>query len=131
MDNRKDNQYYINKIVSDLSFLIKHTEGLTQEDLEANEILIDSVMFRLIQISESSDKLTDEFKSTHNTIPWRAMKGLRNRIVHEYGNVNLSIVYNTVTQDLPMLLIDLTEITKRFSALLNFFNIKQERKQDA
>lgn len=112
MDNRKDNQYYINKIVSDLSFLIKHTEGLTQEDLEANEILIDSVMFRLIQISESSDKLTDEFKSTHNTIPWRAMKGLRNRIVHEYGNVDLSIVYNTVTQDLPMLLIDLTEITK-------------------
>ena len=100
MDNRKDNQYYINKIVSDLSFLIKHTEGLTQEDLEANEILIDSVMFRLIQISESSDTLTDEFKSTHNTIPWRAMKGLRNRIVHVYGNVNLSIVYNTVTQDL-------------------------------
>lgn len=112
MDNRKDNQYYINKIVSDLLFLIKHTEGLTQEDLEANEILIDSVMFRLIQISERSDKLTDEFKATHNTIPWRAMKGLRNRIVHEYGNVDLSIVYNTVTQDLPMLLIDLTEITK-------------------
>lgn len=112
MDNRKDNQYYINKIVSDLTFLIKHTEGLTQEDLEANEILIDSVMFRLIQISESSDKLTDEFKSTHNAIPWRAMKGMRNRIVHEYGNVDLSVVYNTVTHDLPKLLLDLTEIAK-------------------
>lgn len=63
MDNRKDNQYYVKKIITDLEFIIEHTEKLTQTDLEDNEILIDSVMFRLIQISENSDKLTDEFKA--------------------------------------------------------------------
>lgn len=110
MDNKKTDQYYIKKIVTDLQFIMDHTAGLTQEELEENEILVDSVMFRLIQISENSDKLTDAFKQTHSSIPWRAVKGMRNRIVHEYGNVDLAIVYDTVNRDLPELLRELKEI---------------------
>ena len=110
MDNRKDNKYYIEKIIQDLSFIIKHTEGITQEELENNEILADSVMFRLIQVSENSDRLTQDFKSYHRTIPWRAMKGMRNRIVHEYGNVDLGMVYDTINKDIPQLLRELENI---------------------
>ena len=110
MDNLKNDHYYIRKIITDLSFVIKHTEGLSKDELENNEILIDSVMFRLIQIAENSDKLTDDLKQQHTTIPWRAMKGLRNRIVHEYGNVDLSVVYDTVKNDIPYLLHVLEEI---------------------
>ena len=63
MDNKKDNKYYVQKIVTDLAFIMKHTSGLTPEELDSNEILLDSVMFRLIQISENSDKLTADFKA--------------------------------------------------------------------
>ena len=107
MDNKKSDQYYISKIVNDLKFIIAHTEGLSKEQLEENEILLDSTMFRLIQVSENSDRLTENFKQCHPTIPWRAIKGLRNRIVHEYGNVDLSVVYDTVDRDLPQLYADL------------------------
>lgn len=110
MDNKKTDRYYVKKIVTDLTFILAHTEGLSQNQLEENEVLVDSVMFRLIQVSENSDKLTDAFKQQHPAIPWRAMKGLRNRIVHEYGNVDLSIVYDTVREDIPSLLRDLEEI---------------------
>lgn len=112
MDNRKDNRYYIKKIVTDLAFVLNHTEGLTQDELENNEILVDSVMFRLIQISENSDKLTDDFKDHFASIPWRAMKGMRNRIVHEYGNVDLAVVYDTVKNDIPELLRELKGIVE-------------------
>lgn len=104
MDNKKDNAYYVKKIVTDLAFVLEHTKGLTQQELEENEILVDSVMFRLIQVSENSDKLTTEFKAFYSTIPWRAMKGMRNKIVHEYGNVDLAVVYSTITNDIPELL---------------------------
>ncbi len=110
MDNIKDNSYYIQKIITDLGFICKHTQKLTQQELESNEILVDSVMFRLIQIAENSDKLTDEFKAYYGTISWRAMKGMRNRIVHDYGRVDLSVVYETVNKDLPELLGELKEI---------------------
>lgn len=110
MDNKKDNVYYIKKIVADLNFVIAHTENITEEQLGENEILLDSVLFRLIQISESSDKLTEAFKAQFSNIPWRAIKGMRNRIVHEYGDVDLSVVYSTVKEDLPSLLKELTSI---------------------
>ncbi len=110
MDNKKDNQYYIKKIVTDLAFIIEHTSKLTQNELENNEVLVDSVMFRLIQVSENSDKLTDNFKEGHADIPWRAMKGMRNRIVHEYGNVDLAVVYDTIKNDIPKLLCQLENI---------------------
>ncbi|MBQ6067606.1 MAG: DUF86 domain-containing protein [Clostridia bacterium] len=103
MDNRKDDHYYLRRIVTDLGFIMAHTGGITEEQLKADEVLLDSVMFRLIQVSENSDKLTDAFKTSHAEIPWRAMKGLRNRIVHEYGSVDLTVVYDTVKVDIPEL----------------------------
>lgn len=110
MDNIKNNKYYLNKIITDLAFIVAHTENLSKKELECDEVLIDSVMFRLIQISENSDKLTDEFKLQHNNIPWRAVKGMRNRIVHEYGNVDMFVVFDTVEKDIPELLAELQVI---------------------
>ena len=103
MDNKKDNNYYINKIVLDLDFIIAHSKDVSYDEFCSNEILVDSMMFRLIQISENSEKLTEKFKEEHNNIQWRAMKGLRNRIVHEYGAVDLTIIYDTLLKDIPKL----------------------------
>ena len=103
MDNIKNDKYYIEKMLKDIRFLIEKTAGITLEDLTANEVLCDSVLFRLIQISENSNKLTPVLKECHKSIPWQAIKGMRNRIVHEYGDVELSIVYQTVIEDIPQL----------------------------
>ena len=110
MDNKKDNRYYLQKVVMDLTFICEHTNGLSREELEDNEVLVDSCLFRLIQVAENSDKLTAEFKAGYSAIPWRAMKGMRNRIVHEYGSVDLSVVFDTVMNDIPQLLTLLKEI---------------------
>ncbi len=103
MDNIKNDAYYVGKILKDLRFIISNTQNLTLKELENNEILCDSILFRLIQISENSLKLTPEFKEIHKNISWQAMKGMRNRIVHEYGDVKLDIVYQTVKQNIPEL----------------------------
>ncbi len=101
MDNVKNNKYYIDKILVDLEFLTKHTQGLTKEEIESNEILLDSIMFRIIQISENSSKLTELFKEQNKIIPWASLKGMRNRIVHDYGEVDYSIIIDTVLEDIP------------------------------
>ena len=72
--------------------------------MNANEVLLDSMLFRMIQLSENAKKLSDEYKLMHGKIPWNAMSGLRNRIVHDYGNVDLKVVYETLKNDIPELL---------------------------
>ena len=101
MDNAKDDKYYANKIRDDFQFIIKNTSSLSDEEIINNEILLDSIMFRLIQVSENSLKLSDSFKSEFNEIPWVAVKGLRNRIVHDYGNVDYSIILDTIRNEIP------------------------------
>ena len=111
MDNVKNDVYYVKKMLKDISFILDNTKGITLEQLTDNEILCDSVLFRLIQISENSVKLTAEFKEAHKDIPWQAIKGMRNRIVHEYGEVELDIVHQTITEDIP-------EIRKKLEVVL-------------
>ena len=104
MDNVKNDLYYVRKIQDDLSFIMKHMEGVNEEELASNELLQDSMMFRLIQISENSRKLSDHFKDfEHPAIPWTAVYGLRNRIVHDYGSVDLGFIYDTLKNSIPEL----------------------------
>ncbi|MBE6768220.1 MAG: DUF86 domain-containing protein [Ruminococcaceae bacterium] len=109
MDNVKDDSYYLRKMLKDISFVMEKTRGITLEELESNEVLCDSVLFRLIQISENSAKLTPAFKALHNGIPWQAIKGMRNRIVHEYGDVEFDVVHQTITEDIPAIYEILTQ----------------------
>ncbi len=104
MDNIKNDIYYVNKIISDLAFIQKCTENVTRKEFDQNEILQDSVMFRLVQIAENSFKISESFKSRHLAVTWTAVRGLRNRIVHDYGKVDLSVIFDTVKNDVPELL---------------------------
>ena len=103
MDNTKNNQYYVYKILTDLKFVIDHTQGKTQQQIEGDDLLVDSIMFRVIQIAENSMKLDEEFQKKNSHIPWRAIRGMRNMIGHNYGAVDLAIVYDTVANSIPEL----------------------------
>lgn len=67
-------------------------------------------MFRIIQIAENNSRLSNEFKMKYCEISWMAIKGMRNRIVHDYGVVNMEIVYDTVTRWIPQMYEKLTNI---------------------
>ena len=66
-----------------------------------NPFLVDSIMFRIIQISESISKLSNGFISRTNSIPWASIRGMRNKIVHDYGMINTHVVYKTVKESMP------------------------------
>jgi Uncharacterized conserved protein len=73
MDNVKNDAYYVTKIHSDLAFITRHMENVDFDEFTANEILQDSMMFRLIQVSENARKLSEEIKEEHSAIPWIAI----------------------------------------------------------
>lgn len=103
MDNNKNDKYYLEKIITDLKFVIEHTNGKSKDEIEDNDLLVDSIMFRIIQIAENNNRLSDDFKKKHDEIPWTAIKGMRNRIVHDYGVVSMVVVYDTITLWIPQM----------------------------
>ena len=57
----------------------------------------------IIQIGELANRLSDEIKENNKNIPWRAIIGMRNLHAHDYENVDLEIVWNTLLEDIPEL----------------------------
>lgn len=115
MQNKKDDFYYATSIIENIDFVLSHTTGLSLEDLSANEVLIDSVMFRFIQIAENSQNLSSDFKEKHSNLPWHQINGIRNRIVHAYSIVRVDIIYETLKNDLKPFRDELKMITDQLT----------------
>jgi uncharacterized protein with HEPN domain len=82
-------------------------EGMSQEDFLADKRTQQAVIMSLIVIGEAATKAMDgyvEFCEQHPEVPWRNMRGMRNRIAHGYFDINLEVVWETVQTALPELL---------------------------
>ena len=66
MDNIKNDEYYISKIKEHLNFICNHMSKIDKDDFSKDEILQKAMSFSLVQISECSKNLSDEYKTNHN-----------------------------------------------------------------
>ncbi len=110
MDNIKNDSYYLNKIVDDIKFVIGSTANMALDEFDNNEMVNSAVNFKFIQISENASRLSKELITSAVEIPWNKIKGLRNKIVHDYGNVVMDTIFNTIKKDLPILLEQLMKL---------------------
>ena len=86
------------------------TEGLAQADFLQDKRTQQAVVMSLIVLGEAATKVMDQhptFATEHSHIPWRSMRGMRNRIAHGYFDINLEVVWDTVQTALPALKIQL------------------------
>jgi uncharacterized protein with HEPN domain len=84
-----------------------YVEGMTRADFLADKRTQQAVVMNLIVIGEAAAKLLQEhgdFAGQHGEIPWRNMKGMRNRIAHGYFEINLDMLWETTQTALPDLL---------------------------
>lgn len=103
MDNIKNDKYYVKSILEDIEKILKYTDNVSYEEFVDDEQLIDAILFRLIQMTENIKKLSTNFKENHNNISWNDIVGFRNRIVHDYGKTDYTIVYEVISNDIPNL----------------------------
>ncbi len=73
-------------------------------DWYVNDETVDAVMMQITQVAEDAKRVSDETLSTIPQVPWRHVKGIRDRIVHDYGSVDVEIVKDVVEHSLPDLI---------------------------
>lgn len=103
MDNFKDDKYYAEKIIDNINAIEKYVKDINYEHFLNDGELIDAVMFGFVQLVENINHISEGFKNKNSHIPWGKIMGFRNGIVHEYGETDFLIVYETATQDLNKL----------------------------
>jgi uncharacterized protein with HEPN domain len=97
---------YLNHMRQAITDAQLFTEGMAQADFEQDKRTQQAVVMSLIVLGEAATKVMDQypaFAERHKQIPWRSMRGMRNRIAHGYFDINLEVVWDTVQTALPIL----------------------------
>jgi uncharacterized protein with HEPN domain len=82
---------------------VRMVAGRTRHDLDTDDQLTLALQ-RLIEIlGEAAKNVSEGTRAQAGDIPWRQIAGMRDRVIHAYHDVNLDIVWVTVTDDLPVL----------------------------
>ena len=105
MEASERDEFILEKIIKYCDeIMMAHDEYHRSFDaFQSNPIYRNAVALCLMQIGELSIKLSDNFKETHRQIPWRAIKGMRNVVAHEYGNIDVETVWETADNDIEEL----------------------------
>jgi len=82
----------------------------SRSDLDSDRMLLFAVVRAIEVVGEAASKLSEEFRAAHPGIPWRAIVGMRNRLIHAYFDIDTETVWETTTQELPPILNQLREL---------------------
>ncbi len=72
-----------------------------------------AVLHELLVLGEATKRLSAEFRDEHSDVPWKAIAGMRDRLLHGYDDVDLDLVWKTLEEDLPPLITRLEALAPR------------------
>ena len=106
----KDETVYLKHIADAIAQIEDYLHEKSFEEFTGNKMFQDAVVRQLEIIGEASRNLSDDFRRLHSAVPWGQIAGMRNRIAHDYLNVDMEIVWDIVTHDLPVLKLRIADL---------------------
>jgi len=94
---------YLRHILDETQYLIEHARGLTKDEFVVDETLRRSFVRSLEIIGEAVKQLPDDLKHKYGHIEWRAIAGMRDKLIHGYFGVDYDLVWDVVINKAPVL----------------------------
>lgn len=109
MINNKDLDS-LEDIIHCINLIYRYSKGLSKEEFYKNQEKQDVLIHRLEIMGEASKRLSNEIVNTFPDIPWKQIKGMRDVLIHQYDDIMLEIVWETVQKRIPEIEQDLSKI---------------------
>ena len=94
---------YLQHILTETQYLLDRAQGVERETFLHDETLNRAFVRSLEIIGEAVKQLSNDIKERHSHLEWRAMAGMRDRLIHGYFGVDYDIVWDVVTNKIPVL----------------------------
>lgn len=84
--------------------VLEYATGLDESSFLASSRDQDAILRQLTIVGEAAKRVSEEFRTDHNEVPWRRVAGFRDVVVHDYFKVDLEEVWRIVQGDVPALI---------------------------
>jgi len=91
----------INDILNCVDHIALYTLDLSFDEFSKNFMAVEACLYNIQVIGEAVSHLPEEVKEKEKSIPWVLIKGMRNRLIHEYFGTDLPLVWNVIKNELP------------------------------
>jgi uncharacterized protein with HEPN domain len=105
----RDDAYLVD-ILESARTALDYVRGKSWDKFKKDSLLQDAVVRRLEIMGEASGRVSAETQKKYRHLPWQAMKGTRNRVIHEYDSIDLDVIWDIIENDLPFLVRELEKI---------------------
>jgi uncharacterized protein with HEPN domain len=109
MSEREDKDF-LTDIQEAIHRISKYTEGMTYPAFLADTKTQDAVIRNIEIIGEATKKLSNKIRKRYPNVPWKNMAGVRDRLIHDYFGVNLDIVWQIGSDELPKVSVAIEKI---------------------
>jgi uncharacterized protein with HEPN domain len=99
----KDDLAYIEHILDCIRKINEYSNGMSLKEFKTNEMAQDAIIRNIEIIGEASKKISQDTKQTYYNIPWKEIAGMRDKLIHDYLGVDVSVVWKTIEEDIPAL----------------------------
>lgn len=106
---QRDREFFLD-ILEAAKLAISYVDDKSKEDFLRDSQCQDAVVRRFEIIGEASRRISDETRASHPELPWGEMIAMRNVMIHEYDDVDFTVVWETVKNNLPALIDSLERI---------------------
>lgn len=109
---QKDDLVYVGHMLDKAREAMNLVKGKDRKDYDSETSLRYALAHLLQIIGEAARRISPEFCKAHPEIPWKAIVGMRHKVVHDYMSVDEDVVWDTVQQELPPLIKSLEKIVR-------------------
>ena len=105
--SKRTDQEYLSDILQALERISTYVTGMKYESFVADTKTQDAVIRNLEILGEATKHLSKELRAKLPAVPWKSMAGARDRLIHDYFGINLDIVWQIITVELPQVTLQL------------------------
>jgi uncharacterized protein with HEPN domain len=109
-------RFYIDDMIHFAEKVQRYTQTLNQATFINSEPYYDATLRNIELIGEAATKIPEDIRQKHTEIPWRQITATRNRIIHGYLGIDNDIIWSIITDEIPVLLIELQTLKQKYSA---------------